>query len=104
MKFVEQKYSWCDSTYTAIEFDEGVEGLAQLAELAAWLKANDEDDENHELVREWAADLAEDLEVPFTYTDVDGRSQTYTPASMWEASGGCEWEESAQDGDYGWNI
>ena len=104
MKFVEQKYSWSDSTYTAIEFDEGVEGLAELAELAAWLKANDEDAEYYELVREWAADLAEDLEVPFTYTDVDGRSQTYTPASMWEASGGCEWEESAQEGDYGWNI
>lgn len=104
-KFVEQKYTWSESIYHTIEFDADVTGIAELAALAEWLKANDEDHEHYELVRDWAADTAEQLEVPFTYTDVDGKTQTFTPASMWEASGGCEWEESAQYGyDYGWNI
>lgn len=59
------------------------------------------------LLREYAQELAEDLEVPFLYEDRDGSRQEYTPKSMWEASGSCsdEWEQSAQEGyDYGWGI
>ena len=58
-----------------------------------------------EFIKEWAADVAESAELPFTYTDGSGRSQTYTPQALWESSGSCEWETSAQEGyDYGWNI
>ncbi len=65
-----------------------------------------DEDELEDFIKDWAAETAEDAELPFTFTDRDGRSQTYTPASLWEASGSCsEWEESAQEGsDYGWNI
>lgn len=59
-----------------------------------------------EFIKEWAEDVAESAELPFTYTDGSGRNQTYTPQTLWEASGSCsEWEQSAQYGyDYGWNI
>jgi hypothetical protein len=51
-----------------------------------------------------AAEIAEDLEIPFIYSHA-GVTREYTPAAAWEASGGCEWEESAQEGyDYGWDI
>jgi hypothetical protein len=104
-RFVEQKSTWSDSTYTTIEFDDDVTGIAELAALAEWLKTVDDSHEHYELVMDWAADTAEMLEVPFTFTDVEGKTNTYTPASLWEASGGCEWEESAQYGyDYGWNV
>ena len=53
---------------------------------------------------EEAADEAESLEIAFIYQGARG-TREYTPAAFWSASGGCEWEESAQYGsDYGWNI
>lgn len=59
-----------------------------------------------DFLKEWASEVAEGAELPFTFTDRDGQAQTYSPASLWEASGSCsEWEQSAQYGyDYGWNI
>lgn len=62
-------------------------------------------DELLDFMKEWAADTAESAELPFTFTERDGTSNTYSPAALWESSGGCEWEQSAQEGyDYGWNI
>lgn len=53
---------------------------------------------------EEAADEAESLEIAFIYQGASG-TREYTPAAFWSASGGCEWEESAQYGsDYGWNV
>lgn len=101
------------SNYESYDVD-GLEGteIEQLAQLAAALKALPEDgvfdmdyDALLEFMMEWASETAESAELPFTFTDRDGDTQTYTPASIWEASGGCEWEESAQYGyDYGWNV
>lgn len=97
-----------------IEFEDHIapDGISQLAALAVTLKNLPEDgafdkdyDSLLEYVMEWASETAEEAEVPFTFTDVQGKINTYTPASLWEASGGCEWEESAQYGyDYGWNV
>lgn len=90
--------------------DVDIEALAQLAKVLKNLPeegALDLDQEGLEdFLKDWAADTAEGAELPFTYTDGFGSVQTYTPASLWEASGSCsEWEESAQEGyDYGWNI
>lgn len=57
-----------------------------------------------EVLEEIARDYAEQNEVYFTYQR-EGEARQYTPESIWQASGGCEWEESAQYGyDYGWNI
>lgn len=94
---------------------EGLDGnsIADLATLASIMQALPEDgylgrdyEEVLEFLKEWASETAEDAELPFTFTERDGTSNTYTPASLWEASGSCsEWEESAQEGyDYGWNI
>lgn len=93
---------------------EGLEGneIAQLAQLAKALKNLPEEgvfdldqEALQDFLMEWASDTAESAELPFTFADRFGDVQTYTPASMWEASGGCEWEESAQYGsDYGWNV
>jgi hypothetical protein len=101
------------SSYESYDVD-GLEGsdVEQLAQLAVALKNLPEDgvfdmdyDTLLDFMMEWASDTAEGAELPFTFTDRFGDSQTYTPAAMWEASGGCEWEESAQYGsDYGWNI
>lgn len=85
----------------------GVVALSELAHLLQNLPDLDELEgfDLEDFLKDYARDLAEDEELPFTFTDVDGRSQTYTPQSLWESSGGCEWEESAQEGyDYGWNI
>lgn len=59
-----------------------------------------------ELLEDMATTYAEENEVYFTYRRADqGQPRQYTPESFWEASGGCEWEESAQYGyDYGWDI
>lgn len=90
--------------------DVDIEALAQLAKVLKNLPeegALDFDQEGLEdFLKDWAAEAAEGAELPFTYTDGYGSVQTYTPASLWEASGSCsEWEESAQEGyDYGWNI
>ncbi|WCO82030.1 hypothetical protein vBPpSSYP_48 [Pseudomonas phage vB_PpS_SYP] len=63
------------------------------------------DEEAEETFKEFAADIAEDLEVLFVYTRGDGKVNTYSPASMWESSSGCEWEQSAEYGyHYGWNV
>lgn len=78
--------------------------VVALSELAAILKVV-EDEDIEDYLKDYARDLAEDAELPFTFEGRDGDTQTYTPASLWESSGGCEWETSAQEGyDYGWNI
>lgn len=101
------------STYKTHDLD-GLTGtdLNQLATLALLLQNLPEEgvlDMDHdalqELLKDWAADTAEGAELPFTFTDNEGSTSTYTPASLWESSGSCEWETSAQEGyDYGWNI
>lgn len=102
------------NSYERLDLD-GVEGtdIVQLAQLATILGALTEEsyvgrdvDTIEEFLKEWASEVAEGAELPFTYTNVGGRTQTYSPASLWEASGSCsEWEQSAQYGyDYGWNI
>lgn len=111
---VEYTYEGDGRTYSYESHDiEGDDvGITGLANLAVALKNIPEDgaldftaEDLQEFLQEWAADVAEGAELPFTFQDRDGRTQTYTPASMWEASGGCEWEESAQYGsDYGWNV
>jgi hypothetical protein len=86
--------------------------MANLAKLALVLKDLPEEgaldldyDALYDLIKEWASETAESAEVPFTFEDRDGFVNTYTPASLWESSGGCEWETSAQEGyDYGWNV
>lgn len=56
-----------------------------------------------EIVEEHASETAEELEIHFIY-DRNGRKREYTPKSLWEPSGGCEWEESATEYDYGWDL
>lgn len=57
-----------------------------------------------ELLEEEAQAYADALEVEFIYQK-DGVARQYTPECMWEASGGCSWEESAQYGyDFGWDV
>ena len=108
-------YIYCGSAYAYLDHDlEGLTGedIEQLAKLAAVLKNLPEDgaldfnrDELESYLKDWAAECAEYAELPFTYTTDDGDTNTYTPASLWESSGGCEWEQSAQIGyDYGWNV
>ena len=97
-----------------IEFVDGpLNDIQQLAAFADLLSNLPEDgafsmdaEELEEFLKEWASEVAEGAELPFTFTDSAGIAQTYTPASLWEASGSCsEWEQSAQYGyDYGWNL
>lgn len=56
-----------------------------------------------EIVEEHASEIAEELEIHFIY-DRDGSVREYTPRSLWQPSGGCEWEESASEYDYGWDL
>jgi hypothetical protein len=99
-------------TYDTHTLEGDVVGISGLANLAAILKnlpdegALDLDAlDLEDFLKDWARDIAEDAEVPFTFEDRDGDVQTYTPQSLWESSGSCEWETSAQEGyDYGWNI
>jgi hypothetical protein len=100
-------------TYDTHDFDGLAEGgVEALAQLAVLLKNIPDEgaldlsyDDLFELLKDYARDIAEDAELPFTFEDRDGDSNTYTPASLWESSGGCEWETSAQEGyDYGWNV
>lgn len=114
----DRAYGWDDKplhTYKGytVEFADDVVGdIAQLAQLAVAMQNLPEEgvfdldyDELLEFLKEWASECAESAEVPFTFTDRDGDSQTYSPAALWESSGSCEWETSAQEGyDYGWNI
>lgn len=97
------------NTHTFEGLGDGVEALSNLALL---LKNIPEEgalelsaDELEDLLKDWARDISEDAELPFTYEDRDGDTQTYQPQSLWESSGSCEWETSAQEGyDYGWNV
>ena len=102
-------YSYTSHTLEGLSDNE----LDNLAKLAIVLQNLPEDgaldfdiDELEEFIKEWASETAESAELPFTFTERDGSSSTYTPASLWEASGSCsEWEQSAQYGyDYGWNV
>jgi wyosine [tRNA(Phe)-imidazoG37] synthetase (radical SAM superfamily) len=56
-----------------------------------------------ETLEETASELAEELEIHFIY-ERDGSKREYTPRSLWQPSGGCEWEESASEYDYGWDL
>ena len=47
-----------------------------------------------DIIEEHASETAEGLEIHFIY-DRDGSKREYTPRSLWEPSGSCEWEESA---------
>lgn len=99
-------------TYDNHTLEGDVVGISGLANLAAVLKSLPEGgaldlgyEDLLDFLKDWARDIAEDAEVPFTFEDRDGDVSTYTPQSMWESSGGCEWETSAQEGyDYGWNL
>ncbi|WP_278939159.1 hypothetical protein [Pseudomonas helleri] len=107
MQFVQKSYmsGGREVFYTSVEFTPGSTDQEMLAELAEWLSHCDGTEDQFDMVRDLAADIANDAEILFVYEDVDGNRQEYTPASMWEPSGGCEWETSAQYGyDYGWNI
>lgn len=107
--------SWNGKPYTYDNHDlQGLSGEAfdDLGKIATTLQNLPEEgaldmsaDDLEDFLKDWARDLAEDAEVPFTFTSVGGKTNTYTPASMWESSGSCEWETSAQEGyDYGWNV
>lgn len=102
-------FSYTTHAIEGLDGATAVEDLATLAQILQNLPSEgaldlDEDD-LEEYLKDYARDLAEDGEVPFTYTTGYGKTNTYTPASLWESSGGCEWETSAQEGyDYGWNI
>lgn len=54
-------------------------------------------------MEEVASEIAEELEIHFIY-ERDGSKREYTPRSLWQPSGGCEWEESASEYDYGWDL
>lgn len=56
-----------------------------------------------EILEETASEIAEGLEIHFIY-DRDGSKREYTPRSLWQPSGGCSWEESASEYDYGWDL
>jgi hypothetical protein len=56
-----------------------------------------------ETIEEHASEFAEELEIHFIY-DRNGSQREYTPRSLWEPSGGCSWEESASEYDYGWDL
>ncbi|WOZ57551.1 hypothetical protein [Pseudomonas phage vB_PseuGesM_254] len=107
MQFVQKtstNYKGTEFNYTVIKFEEDTTMQEQLAKLAEWLSHSDGTEDLFDLVRQTAAEIAEDAEMPFVYDDIDGNRQEYTPVSLWEASN-CEWEQSAQQGyDYGWNI
>ncbi len=78
--------------------------VEELRQLVRDLESEEDEDEldNLEDKARW---LAEELEIEFIYTRVDGQRRVYTPEAFWEPSGGCEWVESAYEGsDFGWNI
>lgn len=56
-----------------------------------------------EYIEETASEAAEELEIHFIY-ERNGRQREYTPRSLWQPSGGCEWDESASEYDYGWDL
>ncbi|UAV84615.1 hypothetical protein PHB09_120 [Pseudomonas phage PHB09] len=105
-----QPYSYERYRLEGLDGDTGIEDLATLAQVMKNLPADGalgmDEDELLEFLKDHARELSENAEVPFTFTDAYGSTSTYTPASLWEASGSCsEWEESAQEGyDYGWDL
>lgn len=77
-----------------------LEALAQLDELTF---ADYDLEGLVDIIEEQASEFAEELEIHFIY-DRDGSIREYTPRSLWQPSGGCEWEESASEYDYGWDL
>ena len=77
-----------------------LEGLAKLTELSF---GGETLEQLIDSMEEQASELAEELEIHFIY-DRDGSAREYTPRSLWSPSGGCEWEESASEYDYGWDL
>lgn len=97
-------YGDTEKTFVLPQSLPDVEFLAQVVKALEYASSIG-DEEAVDWFEDFARDISEDLEVLFVYTQVSGKTRTYTPASLWESSGGCEWEESAQWGyDYGWNI
>lgn len=105
---------WKSKTLTLIvmdrDFSFNMDGKTDMEQLAIFAQAMEYanaigEDQFLSQLEDWAADTAEEAELPFSYSH-NGKTRTYTPASMWEASGSCtEWEQSAQYGyDYGWDI
>ena len=98
-------------SYKSIEFDgDGLDGLNNARIILETLAQMDELTlagynlaELVEIVEEHASEFAEDLEIHFIY-DRDGSHREYTPRSLWQPSGGCSWEESASEYDYGWDL
>jgi dsRNA-specific ribonuclease len=98
-------------TYKRIEFDgEDLDGLNNARIILETMAQMDELtlggynlEQLVEIVEEQASDIAEELEIHFIY-DRDGSVREYTPRSLWQPSGGCEWEESASEYDYGWDL
>lgn len=115
------QYTWGKPPYTQYqELDVDLEGVADdsiavlnayRAALEAVSRADDTlqighlgQDDIFETLKESAAEVAEEAGVVFVF-DNDGSKSEYTPASLWEESGSCEWETSAQEGyDYGWDL
>lgn len=86
-------------------FGEVESTVGTLARLTATLEQDNLSENFREAVEEKAAEVAEYLEVEFVYINPHSGTRRYTPEVFWEASGGCEWEESAQWGsDYGWDV
>lgn len=102
-------------SYDRIEVDDGSDGLDGLNKarivLEALAQLNDDEfsfaGHDHEylteILEETASEIAEELEIHFIY-DRNGQHREYTPRSLWQPSGGCEWEESATEYDYGWDL
>lgn len=113
---LKHEYGYSDSplhTYNGFNIEglpeRAIEQLGVLAKVMQELPEDGAFDSDYEelleFFKEWASDTAEGEGLPFTFTDRDGDTNTYSPAALWESSGGCEWEQSAQYGyDYGWNI
>lgn len=104
----QSKYECFDIAFVDGDLND-IQQLAAFADLLANLPQDGafsmDADTLEEFLKEWASEVAEGAELPFTFTDSAGTSQTYTPASLWESSGSCEWETSAQYGyDFGWNV
>lgn len=98
-------------SYSHLEFDgaelEGLNNariiLETLAKMDEFEFAGEHLDELVDTIEEMASEFAEDLEIHFIY-DRNGSQREYTPRSLWQPSGGCEWEESASEYDYGWDL
>lgn len=109
------KYDWQTKDYT-IELSDGtveifnstdMTDLEEVSALVAILLKADAigDEKTVDRLELYIGEICEDAELPFAYTRGSGQVRKYTPASDWEPSYSCEWEQSAEYGlDYGWNI